>query len=102
MDVPDCFTAERWRYIVDDAAAFLTQWGLTAANLGWSAHNLFGVHSAAPAARYNAMGLIPLLHSDQVVALTESTATIRKQSGAVLRFSRTHQAQDICLWELKP
>lgn len=100
MDIPDCFSAERWRHIVDDADAFLKQWGVTAANLGWSAHDLFGVHPAAPAVRFDAMGLIPLLHGNPVIALTETTATLRGNSGSIQRFSRTHKVRGICLWEI--
>jgi hypothetical protein len=100
MEIPDCFSAARWRYIVDDAAAFLNQWGATAANRGWSIHDLFGVHPAAPTVRFDAMGLIPLLHGDPVVALTETTATIRKVSGSIQRFSRVHKVRGVCLWEI--
>ncbi len=100
MDIPDCFSAERWRYIVDDADAFLKQWGVAAANLGWSAHDLFGVHPAAPAVRFDAMGLIPLLHGNPVIALTETTATLRGSSGSIQRFSRIHKVRGICLWEI--
>lgn len=100
MEIPDGFTAERWRYIVDDAAAFLNQWGVRAANLGWSIHDLFGVHPVAPAVRFDAMGLIPLLNGDPVVALSETTATVRKVSGSIPRFRRTREVQSICLWEI--
>lgn len=100
MDIPDCFSVERWRHIVDDADAFLKQWGVTAANLGWSAHDLFGVHPAAPAVRFDAMGLIPLLHGNPVIALTETTATLRGSSGSIQRFSRIHKVRGICLWEI--
>ncbi len=100
MDIPDCFSVERWRYIVDDADAFLKQWGVAAANLGWSAHDLFGVHPAAPVVRFDAMGLIPLLHGNPVIALTETTATLRGSSGSIQRFSRTHKVRGICLWEI--
>lgn len=100
MDIPDCFSTERWRYIVDDADAFLKQWGVAAANLGWSAHDLFGVHPAAPAVRFDAMGLIPLLHGNPVIALTETTATLRGSSGSIQRFNRIHKVRGICLWEI--
>lgn len=100
MDIPDCFSVERWRHIIDDADAFLKQWGVTAANLGWSAHDLFGVHPAGPAVRFDAMGLIPLLHGNPVIALTETTATLRGNSGSIQRFSRIHKVCGICLWEI--
>jgi len=101
MDIPDCFSAERWRYMVDDADAFLKQWGVTAVNLGWSTHDLFGVHPAAPTARFDAMGLIPLLHGNPVIALTETTATLRGSSGSIQRFSRIHKVRGIYLWEIE-
>lgn len=101
MEIPDCFSSERWRYIVDDADAFLKQWGATAANLDWSIHDLFGAHPAAPAVRFDAMGLILLLHGDQVIALTETTATIRTMSGSIQRFNRSHKIRGALLWEIE-
>jgi hypothetical protein len=67
----------------------LETWGSQAANLGWTANDLFGLHPIAPLARYDAKGLVWLLHGRPVVVLTETEATIQASSGAMLSFQRT-------------
>jgi hypothetical protein len=63
-------------------------WGSQAADLGWIANDLFGLHPIAPLARYDAMGLLWLLHGRPVVSLTATEATIQSSSGATLSFQR--------------
>lgn len=101
MDVPAAFTAGRWHRIILDAEAFLPQWGSVAAGLGWSAHDLFGVHLAAPACRYDAMGLLLVLQGSTVVALIDTTATMRAPSGAVLTFRRKSNPTAILISEIR-
>ena len=43
---------------------------------------LFGCHRRAPWGRIQGMGLVLLLHGDQLAALTASEAVIRRPSGA--------------------
>jgi hypothetical protein len=57
--------------------------------MGWTALDLFGVHPTRPAVRFDVMGLLLLLHGGEVMALTQEGASIRRPSGAVLRFSRS-------------
>jgi hypothetical protein len=82
----------RWPSLVDDTEVFLARWGEAAHLLGWTALDLFGVHPAAPAARFDVMGLLPLLRGASVVALTKDDARMRRPSGAMLTFRRVAQA----------
>ena len=56
--------------------------GAQAAALGWPDWELFGCHRRAPWGRIQGMGLVLLLHGDQLAALTASEAVIRRPSGA--------------------
>jgi hypothetical protein len=78
----------RWREALKDGRRFLETWGSQAANLGWTANDLFGLHPIEPLARYDAKGLVWLLHGRPVVALTATEATIQASSGATLSFKR--------------
>lgn len=101
MESPDCFTSEQWRKLAEDAAKFLKEWGVGAASLGWSTHDLFGVDPIVPTVRFDAMGLIPILHGSSVIALTQNTATLRRETGAAQTFRRIHKAPRISLWEIR-
>jgi hypothetical protein len=87
----ECF-GDRWKTMAEDAGVFLERWGKTAYLLGWTVLDLFGVHPTAPAARFDVMGLIPILNGRRVVAITRDTATIRAPSGAILTYRRNPQA----------
>ncbi len=78
----------RWREALKDGRRFVETWGSQAADLGWIANDLFGLHPIAPLARYDAMGLLWLLHGRPVVSLTATEATIQSSSGATLSFQR--------------
>ena len=53
-----------------------------AAALGWPGWELFGCHRRAPWGRIQGMGLVLLLHGDQLAALTATEAVIRTPTGA--------------------
>jgi hypothetical protein len=78
------------RYVeaLADAETFLQRWGAQAQALGWQADDLFRLHSTAPLARYDVMGLVWLLRGREVVAVTAQTATIRTASGGTLTYHR--------------
>lgn len=78
----------RWREALKDGRRFLETWGSQAANLGWTANDLFGLHPIASLARFDAMSLVWLLHGRPVVALTSTEATIQASSGATLSIQR--------------
>jgi hypothetical protein len=88
----DGFGDARWQALVDDTEAFLARWGEAAHVLGWTAIDLFGVHPAAPAVRFDVMGLLPLLGGASVVALTRDEARMRRPSRAILTFRKVAQA----------
>jgi hypothetical protein len=103
---------DRWRRASADATAFIPKWGGQAQALGWTARELFGLHTPPerPHPTYSRLGrldhtgLIWLLRDRPVVALTETTATIRAASGATLTFRRTrgaHGPADECAREAR-
>ncbi|QEN86858.1 hypothetical protein FZC33_11205 [Labrys sp. KNU-23] len=66
----------RWEQAKKDAAEFLADWGEQAAELGWTAKELFGLHPVAPLTRYDQMGLVWLLNGKEVDEITDRTAKI--------------------------
>jgi hypothetical protein len=86
--------------VLSDAWNFLSRWGSSAHRLGWNELDLFGVHP--PAARFDAMGLVLLIHDGEVVALTAATATIRRTSGAVLSYRRVDDQVERQSLAIKP
>jgi hypothetical protein len=79
----------RWLVMVETARAFADQWEGKALALGWSRLELYGLHSLAPLARCEAMGLAFMLApGDRVAAMTAQHAAIQKASGAALTFYR--------------
>jgi hypothetical protein len=86
---PDCVPADRWQQAVEDGKRFLARWGKQAAALGWTARDLFGLHtppenphpSYSRLSRYDCTGLIWLLQGRRVTAMTESTARIGGATG---------------------
>jgi hypothetical protein len=111
---PECIEAARWQQAVEDGKHFLAQWGEQAHALGWTARDLFSLHSTpdkpAPSyrrlSRYDEAGLIWLLRGRRVVALTASTAAIENPTGAVTIYRRHIQAAlgraGDCLNDLEP
>ena len=87
---------DRWRQAIADATAFISKWGAQAQAFGWTARELFGLHTPPerPAAnysrlsRYDETGLIWLLRGRPVVALTET----KRRFKARLRLSQAEQA----------
>jgi len=92
------FSPDRWRQLNDDGRTFLDQWGNQAVRLGWQAEDLFGVHPIAPAARYDAMGLVPLMAGRHVLAMTADTAMIGTQNSSLTYRRRGVGA--VCVWKL--
>jgi hypothetical protein len=84
---PDWMTPDRWEMLLHDTSRFLDRWSSTARLMGWTTLDLFGVHPTRPAVRFDVMGLLLLLQGSEVVTLTAESASIKRPSGAVLRFS---------------
>jgi hypothetical protein len=93
---PDLVPPDRWQDAVDDGRAFLAKWGEQAEALGWTARDLFGLHtppekphpSYSRLSRYDETGLIWLLQGRPVVALTGATAAIQNPSGAITTYRK--------------
>src|SRR5262249_5133973 len=93
---PDLVPADRWQVAVADGHAFLARWGEPARALGWTARDLFGLHtppakphpSYSRLSRYDEIGLVWLLRERPVVALTEATAAIQNPTGAITIYRR--------------
>jgi hypothetical protein len=98
----DGFSAQRWRQVIDDGGRFLDQWGSEAARQGWRAVDVFGAIPAAPAARYDGMGLALLINGGTVERITGTTATIRTAGGSAVVYMRRDQENAVSLWELVP
>jgi hypothetical protein len=88
---PHLVPEDRWQRAVADGRTFLARWGKQAEALGWTARDLFGLQtppaephpSYSRLSRYDETGLIWLLQGREVVALTETTASIRGAVGNI-------------------
>jgi hypothetical protein len=87
----------RWKQALNDAPAFLSEWGTQAEAHGWTAEDLFGLDESAPLARYDRMGLIWLLKGRKVVALSEDAATF---DSALVFHRRGYEAHGRALMKL--
>lgn len=95
------FGTGRWRQIIDDGGRFLDRWASQAAAVGWSAADVFGLHPAAPASRYDGMGLVPLIGGGEVIAVEPDHAVIRMQCGACLTYYLRRLRPDaVPVWDL--
>jgi hypothetical protein len=95
-------SAERWRFLISDAENFLQRWGSAAHSLGWTALDLFGVHPLAPAARFDVMGLLPVMNGAAILTLTDTAATLRARTGAVLTYRRSTERGAVLITEVCP
>ena len=101
MSRPATWPEERWAVLREDAFAFLRDYGAEAAGLGWGELDLFGVHPTHPLARYDAMGLVPVLHGRPVVELHAAGAVIQSQLGQRKSFTRhPAPAARVAVWAL--
>ena len=103
MDPLPGHTNDRWRVLVRGADHFIDTWAGQAAALSWTDLEVFGVHRAAPATRYDAMGLVAALNGDRIVAMTADDAVIENARGARARHYRQLTAPECELalvWEL--
>ena len=100
---PDFVESNRWHQAVEDGRRFLASWGGQADALGWTARELFGLHTPPerPAANHSRLsrldetGLIWLLRGRPVIILTASDAVMRCHSGATLTYRRNESTTEI-------
>ena len=101
MPRPAAWPEDRWTLLREDAFAFLRDRGAEAAGLGWDMLDLFGVHPTRPLARFDAMGLVVLLHGKRVVELHHDRAIIEDHHGQRTRFARQPAPPSrVAVWEL--
>ena len=90
---------DRWRQCIHDAERLLADWGDKALALGWTAGELFGLHTPPAKPRpsyhrlshYDCTGLIWLLQGRRVVALTDSTAAIEGYTGNITTYRKARK-----------
>jgi len=86
---PISIPVERWRTFIDDAGRFLDRgWAARAAALGWTPLDLFGCDGERPLSRIDQMGLLWLLQSRELVALSAEEAKIKTRVGNLLTVRR--------------
>ena len=98
---PNWVPVDRWQQCVEDGNRFLAQWGGHAEVFGWTARDLFGLASVPDnphpsyrrLSRYDETGLIWLLEGCEVLALTLSTAAIRRPTGTVTDYRRHNKPE---------
>ena len=106
MAPPRNYPQHAWQQLIIDVERFLDGcWAAQAHRLGWPDWELFGCHRRAPWGRIQGMGLVLLLHGDELAALTASEAVIRRRSGAHQTWRRKaadplHHAERCLVWEL--
>jgi hypothetical protein len=99
---PNCVPHSHWQTFVANAARFLAgPFADPAAALEWTALDLFGADPDRPFARIDRLGLLWLLNSDRLVALTSETAIIESVSGSILTFRRRPSKDRVLAWELQ-
>ncbi len=93
----------RWNVLREDAYHFLRGHAAQAHALDWTEYDLFGVHPERPWARFDCMGLVPVLDSARVTALSDTAVVIEKPNGSRVTFHRRGQvADETCLvWSLR-
>lgn len=101
---PRTVPSNYWARLVVATSRFLREWGEQAHALGWDAHELFGCHRTKPYARLDCQGLVWVLVGRGLVAMTESTATLRAPIGAVQTHRRSASSKNsvecVLVWDL--
>jgi hypothetical protein len=99
-DVP----LKQWLQFIDDCGHFIDNgWALRAAELGWTAFDLFGCDRSKPFARIGRCGLLWLLNGRQLRILTTDTAVINIANGSSVTFYRgPHEPGQVLPWEFVP
>ena len=102
MSPPATVAPDSWAAFLESCEAFMAgPWPGKAASMGWTADSLFGCHGRKPVERVDRMGLLWLLGTGRIAALTEETAVIEMPSGSRLTY-RVHpirEPSDVLAWE---
>lgn len=88
MPAPAGVPVQRWRLLIDNAGRFIDRWATQAATLGWDTASVFGCHAGKPHERIDVQGLVWLIGSGEVIAITSETAAIRTAGGPIVTYRR--------------
>src|ERR1043166_7517029 len=88
MAIPEGFSSDRWRRVLEATRLFMGSWAAEAARLGWSDLDVFGCHATRPDTRVDCMGLILLLDGCEIVGIDAHGADLSTSSGGRQRFRR--------------
>ena len=100
LPCPTGITPERWKQIIDDGGHFIDRWAATAAQIGWTTCEVFGISPKAPDHRLDMSGLVPLLTGQKVLALTAEAATIDAGRQTSLRIFPRIDDGAVPIWEM--
>jgi hypothetical protein len=100
MPCPPDMAEARWLRLLDDAGRFLDTWAARASALGWSTLDVWGCDPKAPRARVDRLGLVGLLDSGRIVAITTDGATVEAVTGARQTIYRRPMPGAVPLWTL--
>ena len=96
------YPSARWATLRSDVDNFLaSSWAAEAAQLGWSAPDLFGVHATRPSVRVDQAGLIALLDGCKIVELSANGAILEIPGGTRQSFRRKpDEPGRVLVWEI--
>ena len=101
MTCPVSVEPNRWLQLQGDANRFIAAWGRQAAALGWSALDVFGCHPASPSGRYDCMGVVWMIGSSEIRAMSTELVIYRKSSGSLQRAWKSAGTYErILVWDL--
>lgn len=99
--LPPPYHSRGWRTLIDDATAFLNDWGDDAVRWGWSTLDVFGTNPTVGARRYDRLGLVILLGGRPVHSLEPDRAWIGSGRD-LLQYRRTPKLPGaVPLWAVR-
>lgn len=87
-----------WYHVRKAMLGFLNEWGELAADLGWSAEQLFGVHRLAAAVRADSTGALVTVLPRRVVAMCECEITLERRGSIQTFRGLTNPKESLPLW----
>jgi len=101
MPPPLDWPPHTWPDTVKNSRWFFWCWGATAAALGWTDRDCFGVYPHAPYRRLDYMGLALGMWADRLALMLPDQARIHGD-GLTLTHVRKSKSDAIPIWELRP
>lgn len=103
MPKPRRLADQVWRQLLDNTIIFIDRWARAAHGLGWDAIDIWGCHRHRPIERVDGAGVLWLLRGNAIVAMSETAASIRTQTGVVQNYYRKRRRPDsvVPAWNLR-